>query len=87
MMGSTASAVEQEYAETIEKNHILIRPPRPTAEEIDEVDLVLIRHAMSEFNLAAINTAMKYGNNSKEMVEVYEDENLIDPSLHPIGFL
>lgn len=61
MMGSTASAVEQEFAETIEKNRILLKPPRPTDQEIEEVDLVLIRHAMSEFNLAALEVAKQYG--------------------------
>ena len=54
-------------------------------EALKNASFVLIRHGLSEFNLAAMIGADKYGVDSPEFKAIEQDPSLIDPELHPVG--
>lgn len=56
-------------------------------QELQNSNYVLIRHGLSEFNLASLIARIKYGRESEEFIKVNKDRSLIDPPLHPIGIM
>jgi hypothetical protein len=56
-------------------------------EELEASKVVLIRHGLSEFNLASLIAKAKFGIDSKENEAVNKDDSLIDPKLHEIGII
>ena len=54
-------------------------------QDFEKSPYVLIRHALSEFNLASMICRDKYGEDSKEFVDLKADPTGFDPEIHAIG--
>lgn len=56
-------------------------------EELDKTAYILIRHGLSTFNFRNLEVKADFGNGSDEWRALQKDETLIDPELHPAGYL
>lgn len=56
-------------------------------DELKSSPYVLIRHGLSHFNYNSLVATVEYGRGSPEHKAVFQDPNLIDPELHPVGIL
>jgi len=56
-------------------------------EDFDKTSYILIRHGLSTFNFKNLEVKKEFGNGSDEWRAVQKDASLIDPELHPAGYL
>jgi len=68
-----------------EKFKISLETPPMDKAAFEASQFVLVRHALSEFNMAQLLTVEKYGAKSPELETFDNDIKGFDPELHPIG--
>ena len=54
---------------------------------MDKTAYIMIRHGLSYFNHKILDAKAEFGDGSKEWQAVLEDPSLMDPELHPAGFM
>jgi len=84
------SATDEERATTlaaIEYHKIPIETIPMIKEDLDKTKYILIRHGLSTFNFKNLEVKDQFGNGSDEWRAVQKDPTLIDPELHPAGFM
>ena len=71
--------------------HLKIDPhfkaPAPDAEELAKCDFILVRHAVTEFNMEFARVVSSHGFDGDEYRQLKIRIDLIDPELRPEGIL
>ena len=73
--------------EAIAKYKIPIVTTPMNEEELERSPYILIRHGLSSFNYDNLVVKDEFGDGSKEWTALQRDESLVDPELHPVGYL
>lgn len=74
-------------ADAIKKYNLPLTTPAIEPKDLEHTSYVLIRHGLSDFNLAALAAKSEYGVRSPEFRAVQTNPNGEDPELHPVGVL
>ena len=63
----------------------VITPMATLRDDLKEAQVILIRHAYSQFNHLKQETVSAYGHHSHEVSQIISDPAYFDPGLHEIG--
>ena len=72
--------------ELIAEMNISMKTPPVDADELKDSQFVLVRHALSHFNMTQMKMQGSFMQSAPEMQTFDNDISLYDPELHPIGF-
>ena len=68
-------------------DHLNIPLQTPPMVSKNPFSVVLIRHGLSNMNIAFMEAGVDWNNHSEAKETILKDPNLIDAELHPIGVM